>query len=148
MGVLTFKFELMLLIWSVWAGLMTMPVTCVVPLVTAVVVLSMVAYCCPFTMCTWWMGPAEAGKVDVSLVVSIRGRWIRGAATMEEELERWAHWWAWGVLVEPVQWWNRVGWESRQRLAKPIDRSIDHESHSGSMPLTCCFVLRGNLSHK
>lgn len=52
-GALTFKSELRLLILSVWAGLMTMPVTCVVPLVTAVVVLSMVAHCCPFTMCTW-----------------------------------------------------------------------------------------------
>lgn len=59
-----------------------MPVTCVVLPVTVVVVLSMVAHCCPFTMRTWWMGPAEAGRDDVSFVVSIRGRWIRGAATM------------------------------------------------------------------
>lgn len=59
-----------------------MPVTCVVPPVTAVVVLSMVAHCCPFTMRTWWMGPVEAGRDDVSFVVSIRGRWIRGAATI------------------------------------------------------------------
>lgn len=59
-----------------------MPVTCVVPPVTVVVVLSMVAHCCPFTMRTWWMGPVEAGRDDVSFVVSIRGRWIRGAATI------------------------------------------------------------------
>lgn len=59
-----------------------MPVTCVVPPVTVVVVLSMAAHCCPFTMRTWWMGPVEAGRDDVSFVVSIRGRWIRGAATI------------------------------------------------------------------
>lgn len=59
---------------------MTIPVTCAVPAVSAA--FSTTAHCCPFTMRTWWMGPAEAGNDDVSLVASIRGLWIKGAATM------------------------------------------------------------------